>query len=130
MYEAETKGIYIHVEPQYLENESTPSEDYFVWAYHIAIENRSGTVVQLLSRHWKITDARGRRHEVKGEGVVGEQPILQPGEAYRYSSGTPLSTPSGIMSGSYQMKSTKGDSFDVEIPAFSLDSPHIEEKPH
>ena len=88
------------------------------------IENRGGETVQLRNRHWKITDSRGQMQEVRGPGVVGEQPVLRPGEAFEYTSGTPLPTPSGIMVGTYEMQTRGGESFSVQIPAFSLDSPH------
>ena len=124
MYEAVTRSIAVQVEPYYLEDRSAPENDYFVWAYRVHIENQGGETVQLRSRRWHITDSLGRVQEVAGEGVVGEQPILKPGEAFEYTSGTPLSTPSGIMMGSYSMETDQGASFDVVIPAFSLDSPY------
>ena len=122
-YETVTRNIRVAVVPNFLDDESEPSEGRYLWAYHITIENKGGEAVQLLSRHWRITDSRGRVREVRGAGVVGEQPVLQPGEAYEYSSGTPLDTPSGFMVGTYEMHSTGGDVFDVAIPAFSLDLP-------
>ncbi|MBI2240397.1 MAG: Co2+/Mg2+ efflux protein ApaG [Magnetospirillum gryphiswaldense] len=124
MYSETTHGIRITVRPNYLDDQSSPDENHFVWAYHVRIENQGATTVQLKSRHWKITDAMGRLQEVQGPGVVGEQPVLKPGESFEYTSGTPLSTPSGIMAGSYQMQGPDGHVFDVTIPAFSLDSPH------
>lgn len=124
MVTATTRDISVTVETSYLEKQSDPDEQYFVWAYRITIANHSNQTVQLLSRHWKISDGQGRVQEVRGEGVIGEQPILEPGANYTYSSGTPLQTPSGFMHGSYQMQSDDGERFDVEIPAFSLDSPH------
>ena len=93
-------------------------------AYFVRIDNGSPRTVQLRSRYWHITDARGRVQEVRGPGVVGEQPVMRPGESYEYNSGTPLATPSGIMRGSYRMEAADGETFDVRIPAFSLDSPH------
>ncbi len=123
MYNRKTDGIDILVEPMFLEDQSSPSEDHYVWAYHIRITNESGKPVQLRNRHWQITDALGRQQEVHGSGVVGKQPVLGPGESFEYTSGTPLTTPSGIMVGSYEMESG-GQMFDVAIPAFSLDSPH------
>jgi ApaG protein len=93
-------------------------------AYHVRIQNNGGETVQLLTRHWMITDSLGHLQEVRGDGVVGKQPVLRPGEAFEYASGTPLATPSGIMMGSYQMQAENGECFDIEIPAFSLDSPH------
>ena len=124
MYEAVTRSIKVIVEPIFLDEQSAPDEDHFVWAYQIRIENDSLEQVQLINRHWRITDAYGQLHEVRGEGVVGEQPTLQPGETFEYTSGTPLGAPSGIMDGSYEMKTSGGELFDIEIPAFSLDSPY------
>jgi ApaG protein len=123
-YSATTRSIKVVVKPFYLEDQSSPPEDHYVWAYHVRIENHGPETVQLRRRHWRITDAMGRQQEVKGAGVVGEQPILKPGEAFEYTSGTPLPTPSGIMVGSYEMETKAGESFAVAIPAFSLDSPH------
>ena len=124
LYSATTRSIKVTVKPFYLEDQSSPTENHYVWAYHVRIENRGGETVQLRRRHWRITDALGRMQEVKGAGVVGEQPILGPGEMFEYTSGTPLPTPSGIMVGSYEMETKAGESFDVAVPAFSLDSPH------
>jgi ApaG protein len=124
MYEETTRHIRIIVRPQFLENQSQPDENKFVWAYTITLQNRSDEKVKLLTRHWIITDGLGRTQEVKGDGVVGEQPTLLPGEQFEYTSACPLSTPSGLMQGSYKMINAKGDVFDVAIPAFSLDSPH------
>ena len=123
-YAATTRNITVTVQPYFLEEQSSPDAGHFVWAYHVRIENRGETTVQLLTRHWEITDAQGHRIEVKGDGVVGKQPVLRPGEAFEYASGTPLASPSGIMLGTYQMMTEGGDRFDIEIPAFSLDSPH------
>jgi ApaG protein len=124
MYSETTRAIKITVKPVYLEDQSSPTENHFVWAYHIRIENHGGDTVQLRNRYWRITDSLGRVQEVRGAGVVGEQPVLKPGESYEYTSGTPLPTPSGIMVGAYQMESESGERFDVAVPAFSLDSPH------
>ena len=124
MYSATTRSIRVTVKPIYLEDQSSPSDDHFVWAYQVRIENTGDEDVQLLNRHWRITDSMGRMQEVRGAGVVGEQPHLGPGESFEYTSGTPLSTPSGIMVGSYEMVCADGERFDVDIPAFSLDSPH------
>ena len=124
MYSEITRDIRITVRPFYLEDQSSPEEMHFVWAYHVRIENQGPDTVQLRNRYWRITDSLGRVQEVRGAGVVGEQPVLRPGEAFEYTSGTPLTTPSGIMVGTYQMESEKGELFDVKIPAFSLDSPH------
>jgi ApaG protein len=124
MYSQITRAIKISVRPMFLEDQSSPAENHFVWAYHVRIENTGRETVQLRNRHWRITDSLGRVQEVQGAGVVGEQPVLEPGESFEYTSGTPLTAPSGIMSGSYQMENTRGEKFDVTIPAFSLDSPH------
>lgn len=124
LYSETTRSLTVSVQPIYLDDQSSPADNHFVWAYHVRIENGGRETVQLLRRHWKITDALGRVQEVKGAGVVGEQPVLHPGDAYEYTSGTPLSTPSGIMVGSYQMETLQGERFDIAIPAFSLDSPH------
>lgn len=123
-YTETTRSITVTVEPTYLEDQSAPGENRYVWAYRVRIENGGGETVQLRRRHWRITDAMGRVQEVRGPGVVGEQPILAPGQAFEYTSGTPLSTPSGIMVGSYEMETRQGESFAIAIPAFSLDSPH------
>ena len=124
MYSEITRDIRITVEPVYLEDQSSPQENHFVWAYHVRIENTGRETVQLRTRYWRITDSYGRVQEVHGPGVVGEQPRLEPGDAFEYTSGTPLTAPSGIMSGSYQMETEAGERFDVTVPAFSLDSPH------
>src|ERR1700733_8937438 len=123
-YMAITRGIVVSVEPTYLEKHSSPGNSHYLWAYRVTIENQGRETVQLRSRHWMITNARGELTEVKGPGVVGEQPLLKPGESYAYTSGAPLNTPSGMMGGSYQMESDSGERFDVEIPTFSLDSPN------
>jgi ApaG protein len=124
MYERTTHGIKVIVKPQFLENQSRPDEGHFVWAYTITIENHGTDIVTLRTRYWKITDAMGRLQEVRGEGVVGEQPTLAPGQSFKYTSGCPLPTPSGFMVGAYQMQKPDGSFFNVEVPAFSLDSPH------
>ena len=124
LYSATTLGISVRVEPTYLEAHSSPGSSQYFWAYRVTIENRGPETVQLLSRHWMITNARGELTEVKGPGVVGQQPVLKPGESYEYSSGAPLDTPSGMMGGAYQMESESGERFDIEIPTFSLDRPN------
>ena len=124
MYEAVTHGVRVRVTPQYLEEESSPDESRYVWAYTIDIVNEGSETVQLRSRHWRITDAGGHTEEVRGPGVVGKTPVLAPGASFRYTSGCPLGTPSGIMVGSYQMTTEAGELFNVAVPAFSLDSPH------
>ena len=124
MYQAVTRDIEVIVTPRFLPDRSSPDNGYFFWAYTIEITNRGTQTVQLKTRHWKITDAHGRLQEVRGAGVVGEQPVLKPGESFEYTSGVPLPTPSGFMLGTYGMETPDGDSFDIEVPAFSLDSAH------
>jgi ApaG protein len=128
MYTATTRAIQVTVRPQYLPDQSAPAKSHFVWAYKVRIENKGDVTVQLLSRHWKISDMLGRSQEVKGPGVVGETPMLRPGEVFEYSSGTQLSSSSGVMGGTYQMVSESGENFDIEIPTFSLDSPGAERR--
>lgn len=124
MYRAVTRDIQVTVTPRFLADRSSPEDDRYFWAYSIEIMNLGAVTVQLKTRHWKITDGRGHLQEVRGPGVVGEQPILKPGERFEYTSGVPLATPTGLMAGSYQMVAESGERFDVEVPAFSLDSPH------
>ena len=120
-----TRDIRVSVRSFFLDDQSQPDDRQFVWAYRVRIENHGAESVKLLRRSWQITDAVGRTQHVDGEGVVGEQPLLEPGEAFEYTSGTPLETPTGFMKGAYQMVATRsGERFDVRIPAFSLDSPH------
>ena len=121
-YAATTAGITIRVAPRYLDEQSDPQAGAFAWSYHVRIENGTDTDVQLLSRHWIITDGRGRVEEVAGPGVVGDQPVIAPGGAYDYVSGCPLGTSSGTMTGSYTM-AARETLFEVAIPLFSLDSP-------
>ncbi|MCH7942566.1 MAG: Co2+/Mg2+ efflux protein ApaG [Proteobacteria bacterium] len=130
MYQKTTRSIQVTVIPIYLDDQSDPAENRYVWAYRVSLENKGSETVQLLTRYWNITDANGKVLEVRGDGVVGEQPILRPTEIFEYTSGTPLSTPSGIMVGSYQMRTSEGESFDVEIPAFSLDCPYDQRRIH
>jgi len=118
-----TRMVTVSVEPIFLENESDPERGAYMWAYHIRIDNEGYEPIQLVTRYWKITDALGRVQEVRGEGVVGEQPLIQPGNFYEYTSGVPLQTPSGFMGGSYEMISSAGERLKVIIPTFSLDSP-------
>lgn len=124
MYQLTTRDIRVSVEPIYLEEQSQPDDGQYVWAYRVRIENAGAQIVTLRHRYWKITDAQGRVQEVRGAGVVGEQPEIGPGEVFEYTSGTPLTTPSGIMAGTYEMENAEGELFDVSIPAFSLDSPY------
>lgn len=123
VYEARTRDILVRVAPAYMAEQSRPEEGQWLWSYVVEIENHGMQTVTLMSRHWIITDARNRVEEVKGPGVVGEQPVLGPREAFRYNSGCPLTTPSGSMRGTYQMVTAGGEAFDVEIPAFSLHLP-------
>lgn len=123
MYRAVTRSIVVEVEPFYVEERSDPERSRYFWAYRVTIENRSDGFVQLLSRYWHITDSAGRVEEVRGAGVVGDQPELNPGDSYQYTSGCPLSTSSGIMVGRYTMRNDRDELFDVDIPAFSLDMP-------
>jgi ApaG protein len=122
-YRAVTRQIEVKVNPRFLPERSSPENGYFFWAYTITLTNLGGEIVQLKTRHWRITDAQGRLQEVRGEGVVGEQPVLNPGENFEYTSGVPLPTPSGFMTGTYGMETPAGEAFDIDIPAFSLDTP-------
>ncbi len=124
MYESVTRGIRVSVSPRFLEDQSDPEEPRYVWAYTVRINNESDTPVRLRTRYWRITDSRGQTDIVAGDGVVGEQPMIRPGEGFEYTSGAPLATPSGLMVGAYGMEADGGETFDVDIPAFSLDSPH------
>jgi len=124
MYSATTKDINVKVEPRYMADRSDPSEKRFFWAYTVEIANSGGASVQILARHWIITDQNGRREDVRGIGVVGEQPVIEPGSSFTYTSGCPLPTPSGTMVGTYQAIDSAGQTFTVAIPAFSLDLPN------
>ena len=119
-----TREISVEAEAFFLDDRSDPEEHVFLWAYRIRISNGSPRRVKLISRHWRITDGAGRLHEVRGTGVIGEQPVLEPGEHYSYVSGTPLPTPSGTMCGTYCMSDDAGIEFEVTIPAFALESPY------
>jgi ApaG protein len=130
-YSHTTRGVCVSVRSFFLEDQSAPEEARYVWAYRIRIDNGARGTVQLLRRTWNITDANGRTQRVHGDGVVGQQPVLEPGESFEYTSGTPLGTPSGFMTGTYHMIETaSGEPFDVAIPAFSLDSPHQDARRH
>jgi ApaG protein len=122
-YRAVTRQIEVKVVPRFMPDRSSPENGYFFWAYTITLTNLGDETVQLKTRHWRITDAQGRLQEVRGEGVVGEQPVLKPRENFEYTSGVPLPTPSGFMAGTYGMLGAAGETFDIEIPAFSLDTP-------
>ncbi len=123
MYEQTTRNVTVRVEPDFLDDQSSPADDRYIWAYTVEIENQSNEDLQVMERFWKIADRDGQVQEVRGDGVVGEKPVLKPGETFRYTSGAPLSAPSGVMLGSYQVENKQGERFDVDIPAFSLDSP-------
>jgi ApaG protein len=129
-YELETKRIRVAVKPAYLHDQSDPEDDRYVWSYTVTIENKGLEPVQLLSRYWNIVDGQGRIQEVRGAGVVGAQPVIKPGESFQYTSGCPLETASGTMSGRYQMMSASGESFEAEIPAFLLESPFERRQVH
>lgn len=124
MYRAVTRAIQVTVTPRFLAERSSVEDDRYFWAYTIEIVNLGPETVQLKNRHWKITDGRGQMQEVRGPGVVGEQPVLPPGGRFEYTSGVPLTTPAGVMVGTYEMVTDSGERFDIAVPAFSLDSPH------
>src|SRR5437763_16630962 len=125
-YRAVTRQIEVRVKPQFLPERSSPENGYYFWAYTITLTDLGRETVQLKTRHWRITDAQGRLQEVRGAGVVGEEPLLKPGENFEYTSGVPLPTASGFMTGSYGMITAAGEEFDIDIPAFSLDAPQRE----
>lgn len=130
-FEERTRNILVRVQPVFLEDQSEPEQGRYVWAYKVAMENHGKETVQLLRRTWRITDAHGHTELVQGDGVVGEQPVLAPGQGFEYVSGTPLPTPSGFMTGRYHMVVyPSGEQFDVAIPTFSLDSPHSDRRVH
>ncbi len=122
---AVTNGVKIEVNSEYIPERSDPKQNYYFFAYHIKIINEGSETVQLISRHWIITDFHGKQEEVKGEGVIGEQPLLEPGESYSYTSFCPLSTSTGTMVGTYQMITNEGESFDAQIPLFNLEMERI-----
>ncbi|MGP0092910.1 MAG: Co2+/Mg2+ efflux protein ApaG [Xanthobacteraceae bacterium] len=126
MYRAVTRNVEVTVTPRFVTERSSPEHGYFFWAYTIAITNLGGGTIQLKTRHWRITDALGRVQEVRGAGVVGEEPVLKSGESFEYTSGVPLPTPSGFMVGTYGMVTENGEHFDIDIPAFSLDCAYAE----
>lgn len=131
MFSKTTHHIRVSVSPFYLEDQSDPEEHHYVWAYTVFVENEGERTVQLINRRWEITDSDGQLQEVTGPGVVGEQPVLEPSEAFQYTSGTVLPTPSGYMVGHYEMEDKASEErFFIEIPAFSLDSPHQLERPN
>ena len=126
-FSATTGGVTVRVSVSFLPEQSEPGKGRWFWAYHVRIENGREDPVQLISREWSISDGRGGRHEVQGEGVVGEQPVIEPGETFAYTSGCPLNTPSGAMVGSYGMVAGDGERFEAAIPAFSLHLPGAEQ---
>jgi ApaG protein len=123
MYRAVTRKIEVTVEPNFMPERSSVEKREYFWSYTIVITNTGAETVQLRTRHWIITDATGRQENIRGEGVIGEQPVLAPGERYEYTSGVPLPTASGFMTGRYQMVSESGEQFEIDVPMFSLDSP-------
>ena len=123
MYKAVSREIEVKVTPRFLPDRSSPDNGYYFWAYTVTLTNLGHETVQLKTRHWRITDALGRLQEVRGAGVIGKEPVLRPGEDFEYTSGVPLQTPSGFMNGTYGMVTETGEPFDIDIPAFSLDSP-------
>jgi ApaG protein len=129
-YEAETNGVCIRVRPVFVDEQSSPEDDRFLWAYHIEIENRGAQTLQLMTRHWRITDGDGRIQHVDGAGVIGKQPVLRPGARFEYSSGCPLTTPCGMMQGAYRFEDETGASVEATIPLFALDSPYDERRPN
>jgi ApaG protein len=130
MYESQTRNIRVAVQPAFLDDQSDPGEQRYLWSYTVTIENKGADTVQLLSRHWHITDGHGQVKEVKGPGVVGAQPVIAPGQKFQYTSGCPLPTASGYMSGKYEMRNSTGEKFEAEIPAFLLESPHEQRQIH
>lgn len=123
-YMRATEGVVVEVEPMFLESQSFPELTHYVWAYRVTIRNERRDTVRLLSRYWRLTDSTGAMREVRGEGVVGETPLIRPGDRFVYTSSAPLPTPSGMMEGEYTMLDAAGDAFKAAIPAFSLDSPY------
>ena len=130
MYQAQTRGVRVTAVPEFMERESAHDQGRYFWAYTIEIVNQSRQTVQLMTRHWFITDGRGEVHEVRGDGVVGKQPVLRPGESFSYTSGCPLMTPDGSMRGYYAMLGEDGVVFDVEVPLCPLDSPYVKKVLH
>jgi ApaG protein len=129
-YEAETQGVIIRVKPNFLDEESSPAENRYFWAYHVEIENRGKHTLQLMTRHWHITDREGRVQEVNGSGVVGQNPVLRPGAKFEYTSGCPLAAPSGMMQGTYSLEDETGAKLEARIPLFALDSPYDRRAPN
>ena len=130
MYSKTTNGIKVTVTPYFLDDQSSPQDDHFVWAYQVNIKNLGNTTMRLSQRNWVIIDANGKILNVQGDGVVGEFPTLQPGESFEYTSGTPLKTNNGIMQGFYLMSKDDGEQLKIDIPTFSLDSPYNKKNFH
>ena len=130
MYESKTRNIRVAVQPAFLDDQSDPDQHRYLWSYTVTIENTGQEPVQLMSRYWQITDGDGRIQEVRGPGVVGAQPVIEPGKNFQYTSGCPLPTASGAMHGHYNMKAASGEAFEAEIPAFLLESPHERRQIH
>ena len=130
LYERQTQDVVVRVKSRFLDDQSQPADNQFFWAYHIEIENLGDRSIQLMSRHWKITDRAGRQQVVDGHGVIGKTPVIPPGESFSYTSGAPLNEPSGVMEGHYQLTAPNGEELIVAIPAFSLDSPYDRAAPN
>jgi ApaG protein len=130
MYSKTTNGVTVTVSPYFLDDQSSPSDNHYVWAYKVNINNKGLDILHLRQRTWIIIDGNGRVLQVQGEGVVGETPTIKPGETFEYTSGTPLKTTSGIMQGYYSMLVENGEKIKIGIPTFSLDSPYEKKKVH
>ena len=130
VYERKTHNIRVKVKPAFLDDQSDPDENHYLWSYTVTIENDGKEPVQLMSRYWHITDGLGRSQEARGPGVVGAQPVIAPGQTFQYTSGCPLPTASGHMVGRYQMQTASGEAFEADIPAFLLESPHEHRQIH
>ena len=130
MYSKTTNDVTVTVKPYFLDDQSSPQESHFVWAYQVNITNSSSKSIKVSHRNWLIIDANGKVINVQGEGVVGEFPIIEPGQTFEYTSGTPLKTNSGIMQGFYLVSQDNGEKLKIDIPTFSLDSPYNKKKGH
>ena len=130
MYSKTTNGVTVTVNPYFLDDQSSPNDNHYVWAYKVNIDNKGSDILHLNQRTWIIIDGNGRVLQVQGDGVVGETPIIKPGETFEYTSGTPLKTTSGIMQGYYSMSANNGEKIKIDIPTFSLDSPYEKKKIH
>ncbi|MDX5527195.1 Co2+/Mg2+ efflux protein ApaG [Wolbachia endosymbiont of Listronotus oregonensis] len=130
-YTLTTNFVEVTVLPIYIEEQSIPYENCYIWMYNVKIKNKSQSTIQLLSRHWQIIDYKGKINEIAGVGVIGEQPVIKSGEVFKYTSGTYLNAPSGIMQGKYEFLNEESIKiFEVMIPPFSLDSPYVKTRPH